>query len=276
MPLHDVFSEMLSPRNVRTVFQPIVELRGETAVLYSVECLTRTPSDVPSVSPQDLFEHARKVGGEGLLDRSCLQAALNAASQLGGDFRVSVNVHASTLAADLALPGFIADTSDACGIALSRVTLEIVEHSPPHGVKAFRTALAKLRALGVLVAIDDIGLGYSNFRMIVDAQADYFKIDRYFVSGIARDPYRFAVLESVARLAAQVDARVIAEGIETAAELGFVLAAGIDLVQGYYFSEPLAPERLRDHPLFKASACTHELSWPVARGAECEADGCCI
>ena len=253
MPLHEVFSEMLLPRNVRTVFQPIVHLQGDKTRLHSVECLSRTPTEVVNVSPQDLFDHARQVGAEGLLDRSCMLAALRASSRLSGDFRVSVNVHASTLAADSDFPSFIADASDACGISLSRLTVEIVEHSPPHGVKAFRTALAKLRALGMLVAIDDIGLGYSNFRMIVDAQADYFKIDRYFVTGIERDPYRFAVLESVAKLAAKVDARVIAEGIETASELACVLEAGIDLVQGFYFSEPLPAERLQSHPLFKES-----------------------
>jgi EAL domain-containing protein (putative c-di-GMP-specific phosphodiesterase class I) len=253
MPLHEVFSEMLVPRNVRTVFQPIVDIRGGGARLHSVECLTRTPAEVSNVSPQDLFDHARQVGAEGLLDRSCMFAALCAAASLAGDFRVSVNVHASTLAADSEFPSFIAEASETSGIALSRLTIEIVEHSPPHGVKAFRTALAKLRELGMLVAIDDIGLGYSNFRMIVDAQADYFKIDRYFVSGIERDPYRFAVLESVAKLAGKVDARVIAEGIETATELGFVIEAGIDLVQGFYFSEPLPPEGLRNLTLFQES-----------------------
>ncbi len=254
MALHQVFSEMLIPRNVRTVFQPIVDLRGNKTRLHSVECLSRTPADVANVSPQDLFDHARQVGAEGLLDRSCMLAALRASGKLAGDFRVSVNVHASTLAAESDFPSFIADSSDACGISLSRLTVEIVEHSPPHGVKAFRTALAKLRALGMLVAIDDIGLGYSNFRMIVDAQADYFKIDRYFVTGIERDPYRFAVLESVVKLAAKVDARVIAEGIETASELSCVIEAGIDLVQGFYFSEPLSPEHLQNHPLFKESS----------------------
>ncbi len=253
MPFHEVFSEMLIPRNVRTVFQPIVDVRGGARRLHSVECLTRTPTAVSNVSPQALFDHARQVGAEGLLDRSCMVAALRAAGRLVGDFRVSVNVHASTLAADSDFPSFIAESSDACGISLSRLTIEIVEHSPPHGVKAFRNALAKLRALGLLVAIDDIGLGYSNFRMIVDAQADYFKIDRYFVTGIERDPYRFAVLESVAKLAAKVDARVIAEGIETATELAYVLDAGIDLVQGFYFSEPLSPEDLQAHPMFQES-----------------------
>jgi EAL domain-containing protein (putative c-di-GMP-specific phosphodiesterase class I) len=251
MPLHEVFSEMLIAGNVRTVFQPIVDLRGGFARLHSVECLTRTRSEVPTVSTQDLFDHARQLGAERLLDRSCLLAALNAAGELEGDFRISVNVHASTLAADSDFPSFIAEASDASGVSLARLTIEIVEHSPPQGVKAFRTALAKLRALGMLVAIDDIGLGYSNYRMIVDAQADYFKIDRYFVTGIERDPYRFAVLESVAKLAAQVDARVIAEGIETATELGFVMEAGIDLVQGFHFSEPLSSERLRAYPMFK-------------------------
>jgi EAL domain-containing protein (putative c-di-GMP-specific phosphodiesterase class I) len=125
--------------------------------------------------------------------------------------------------------------------------------------------LAKLRALGVLVAIDDIGLGYSNFRMIVDAQADYFKIDRYFVTGIERDPYRFAVLESVAKLASKVDARVIAEGIETASELGFVIEAGIDLVQGFYFSEPLSPEHLENHAMFKDAQGTRNRPHGLAR-----------
>ena len=86
--------------------------------------------------------------------------------------------------------------------------------------------------------LDDIGLGQSNYLMMLECKPDYFKIDRHFVTECHRDFHRRAVLRSIAALALQFGSQVIAEGVETMADLETVNATGISLVQGWLFGRP--------------------------------------
>ena len=118
-------------------------------------------------------------------------------------------------------------------IAPARLVVEIVEHTPFWNESIFAGSLAELRRAGVRIALDDIGVKHSNFRMALDCRPDYFKIDRYLVEGCRDDSSRRAVLESIAGLARKVGARVVAEGVSNPADLGAVTDLGIDLVQGH-------------------------------------------
>jgi EAL domain-containing protein (putative c-di-GMP-specific phosphodiesterase class I) len=89
------------------------------------------------------------------------------------------------------------------------------------------------------LALDDIGLGHSNYKMILDCRPDYFKIDRYFVQGAGSDFYRQAVLKSVSELARPFGARVVVEGVENEEDLVAARAAGATLFQGFAFSRAL-------------------------------------
>jgi len=114
-----------------------------------------------------------------------------------------------------------------------RLVVEIVEHAPVWDVEAFRNVLGGLRAIGARVALDDVGLGHSNYLMILECRPDYFKIDRHFVHGAHADFYRQAVLRSVAQVAVPFGAQVVAEGVEAPEDLAAVRAAGIALAQGW-------------------------------------------
>jgi EAL domain-containing protein (putative c-di-GMP-specific phosphodiesterase class I) len=245
---------VLAPRGLSVVYQPIMEVKGDVALLHGVECLTRGPVGTHVESPTILFEYVRRRGEEVTVDRACLTAALENASILPGLPRLSLNVHASTLSRDEDFPAFLADAAESVGVARGRLTVEIVENAPPHDGPAFSRSLRSLRASGMLIALDDVGLGHSNYKMIVDVQPDYFKIDRYFVRAVHDDSYRMAVLESVARLAERVGARVVAEGVETEAELASVVGLGIDLVQGFLFAPPLSPEGAARHEIFQGDS----------------------
>ncbi|HSG05095.1 MAG TPA: EAL domain-containing protein, partial [Nitrospiria bacterium] len=93
-------------------------------------------------------------------------------------------------------------------------------------------------------ALDDIGAGDSNFKMILDLRPDYYKVDRYFVAGASRDPYRLAILASIADLSRKLGGVVIAEGVEHVDDLEACRASGINLVQGYLLSPPLTGKGL--------------------------------
>ena len=122
--------------------------------------------------------------------------------------------------------------------APSHVVVEVVEHALAWNPRDYAQAVDELRDLGVSIALDDIGVGLSNYRMMLDTRPNYLKIDRYVVTGCDADPRRSAILESIWSLAERLGAMVIAEGVETAAELAQVQAVGIRLVQGFLLSKP--------------------------------------
>ena len=127
---------------------------------------------------------------------------------------MSLNVHASTLEQDRLLPVWLAEQAREYGFPCNRLIIEIVEHAPPWSGPSFLLSLDRLRGLGVRIALDDVGLGQSNFRMILDCQPDLLKIDRHFVSGAHADPHR-GRCRSIADLACRLGGRAVAEEWKT-------------------------------------------------------------
>jgi EAL domain-containing protein (putative c-di-GMP-specific phosphodiesterase class I) len=184
-----------------------------------------------------LFDYARRKNREVDVDRACIATILEAAPGLPAGASLGINVHASTIA-EGSFPAFVAQSVGEAGLPAERVVIEVVEHTRPRDNAAFQEALQELRRLGVRIAVDDVGLGEANLLMILSCRPDYLKIDRYFVHDARTDFYRQVVLTSIAQLARPFGARVIAEGVETEADLQAVRTVGIDLVQGFLFGEP--------------------------------------
>jgi EAL domain-containing protein (putative c-di-GMP-specific phosphodiesterase class I) len=233
-----LIDRILGPGGLTVRFQPIVRVENGRSRVHGFEGLVRGPAG-STVEPADvLFDYVRRKREEVAVDRACIAAILAAARGLADDVRLSVNVHALTLARDSSFVDFILRHLETHAIEPARLTVEIVEHAHQWAGPALMEALRRMRALGVRVALDDVGQGQSNFRMIVDCQPDYLKLDAYFVRGVQHDPFRQAVLQSVAVLAARLGGEALAEGIEEKAEFETALALGISLFQGFYFATP--------------------------------------
>jgi EAL domain-containing protein (putative c-di-GMP-specific phosphodiesterase class I) len=230
---------LVEPGRLSVVFQPIFEVAGSNPHLYGLECLIRGPRGTNAERPAVLFEYVRRKRAEALIDRACIAAALTEAARIETRPRLSLNVHASTLGRDTGFPAYLLDLAAVARIDARRLVVEIVEHSPPLDVPSFRGALAALREAGVAIALDDVGLGQSNYKMILDVRPDIYKLDRYLVAGAWNDPYRQVILDSLARMVRRLEARAVAEGVETQQELVAVEATGIDLIQGFLFARPL-------------------------------------
>lgn len=244
--MRDLLDAILEPGGLTVHFQPIIELRGTARRVHGLECLIRGPKGTNLENAEVLFDYVRRKREESLVDRACVRAALEASRRVPGPAKLSLNVHASTLGRDHEFLVYLGDVADVNAISLADVTVEIVEHAPPWDGRSFLGALEGLRRIGVRIGLDDVGLGQSNYRMILDCRPDYFKVDRYFALGCAKDPYRQAVLESIHELARRFGARVVAEGVEAAEDLAAIRAIGIDLVQGYMFSPPAPLEALME------------------------------
>ena len=131
-----------------------------------------------------------------------------------------------------------------------RIVIELTEHLPMFDFSSVRTALTSYRSLGCQVAIDDLGEGFASFRMWSELRPQYVKADMHFVQGIDHDPLKLQFLKSIQQIAQTSGSMIIAEGIETAAELEVVRDLGIPYGQGYFIARPAAqPPRQAPDPV---------------------------
>lgn len=235
---------LLSPGALTVYYQPIVRLGNDGFRLHALECLTRGPEQTNAARADVMFDYVRFKRMESMVDRACVASALAATTGLPSAPHITLNVHATTIGRDAGFADFLAATAAAHGIALGRVTMEIVEHSYYADGPAFGEALKAIRALGPRIALDDVGLGHSNYRRMLDAEPDYLKIDRYLVRGAHYDLHRRAVVDSIAQLALRLGARAIAEGVETPDDLYSLKDSGIDLAQGHMLGRPMTADQL--------------------------------
>jgi EAL domain-containing protein (putative c-di-GMP-specific phosphodiesterase class I) len=238
-----VLEQLLAPGALHPLFQPIVDI-GRGSTLHALEVLMRGPQGTHFEHAGVLFEYVRRRHEEARVDRACFAAALEAAATLPGRPRISINVHASTLVKDKGFLPFLQEEAESAGVSPSRLIVELLEHTPFWDVRPLLQALSELRRLGVELALDDVGVGQSNYRMMVECRPHYFKLDRYFMVGAAQDGRRQAVIASLARLARTFEARAVAEGVETEGDLRLVSELGVDLVQGHFLARPLPAAEL--------------------------------
>jgi len=241
---HRALEQILAPGGITPVYQPIYELRERETKLWGFECLSRGPARTNFEAAPVLFDYVRLKREEAVVDRACVVAALLGASSIPSNSHLGVNVHASTLARDRGFVEFLLATAERAGIDRQRIAVEIVEHAPPWDDTAFAAVLSQLRSEGIRIALDDVGLGQSNFKMILDVCPDYLKLDRYFVEGCTEDMNRQAMIEMLAQLASRFGARVIAEGVQNIAIVDMLRSFGVELMQGFLFSRPLALDEL--------------------------------
>ena len=133
---------------------------------------------------------------------------------------------------------------DRTGFAADRLTLEITEQSLIGDFEACALALQALADDGVQVALDDFGTGFSNFRTLKALPLDTLKLDRSLVRDIAHDPRDSAIVAAMIAMARALDMKVIAEGIESEAQLLLLAQQGCDLFQGFLRSGPVSSDEI--------------------------------
>jgi EAL domain-containing protein (putative c-di-GMP-specific phosphodiesterase class I) len=247
------------------VFQPIFEI-GEVRNMVAVEALTRGPAGTQFENAAVFFDYLRQTKQEIRADRRCVETAIRTFARADDAPAISINIHPTTLERDCGFPEFLAATFARERVDPRRVILEIVEESRYWSTQALVAAVRELRAEGVRIALDDVGVGRCNYRTVIDVAPDFLKVDRYFVHGSASDARRRAVLDSVRRLGDDIGAQVIAEGIELEDELRVVQDLGIPYAQGFLFSRPrpLAdvleqPHEKPDEPTLPIHEATKEI-----------------
>lgn len=234
------------PNALSVRFQPIFQVASDMNRIDSLEGLIRGPRDTHFERADILFDYVRRKHAEAAVDRCCISTICREVVSLPPDFRINLNVHASTLGKNSEFVDFFRRQARLLSLPLDRFTLEIVEHSPSHNVPGLIASLTALRDLGVRIALDDVGLGNSNYRMILDCHPDYFKLDACFVQGVSYDPDRQAVVKSIMCLAEEMKALVVAEGAHATEDFSMLAQMGIKLFQANVLCPPMQlPELIK-------------------------------
>lgn len=244
----------LASREVRVAYQPIVSLRD--GALAHVEALVRwrhpTLGDIP---PERLVGIAEETGATDLLGRYVLHCATQTiaawnkthASRL--PLSVAVNIAPQQLVRGQLL-GDVFDALQTSGLDGSLLVLELVESAVIDSSPDVLLLLGRLQRLGVRLAMDDYGTGYSSLTNLIRLPLDILKIDRSFVSRLG-DEHEDVMVAAVSAIGRVRDLTTVAEGVETAEELAHVIRLDVDLAQGYLFAKALELQEL-DELIFQA------------------------
>jgi EAL domain-containing protein (putative c-di-GMP-specific phosphodiesterase class I) len=212
-------------------FQPIVGWRERR--IFGYEALLR--SDEPSMrNPAHMLDAAERLERLHELGRTIrAKIAVAAEAPESAQVKLFVNLHS----ADLNDDELYAPDSPLSKIA-GRVVLEMTERASLQGVKNVAECVAKLKALGFQVAIDDLGAGYAGLTSFTQLEPEVAKLDMSLVRGIDSDSRRQSIVRSIKSLCDELGMMVIAEGVETPSERDMLVALGCDLLQGYLFARP--------------------------------------
>jgi diguanylate cyclase (GGDEF)-like protein len=228
--------EILQQRKLTALFQPIIDLSSGEFLGY--EGLIRGPANCPLHSPANLFSTALQQGLSLELEMLCRQTVLETFARLNLPGSLFLNVSPETLTHPSFKNGQTLEFMTELGISPERVIIEITENQPTYDFVAMRGALLHYRSMGFKIAIDDLGEGFSSLRLWSELRPEFIKIDMHFVQGVDKDPIKLQFLKSIQQIALSCGTNVIAEGVETEAELQVIKDIGIALGQGYFIARP--------------------------------------
>lgn len=237
----NVFSQLtriIQDRLLSARFQPIVQMKDGEILGY--EGLIRGPSDSPLHSPLNLFQAADEHGLRVTIEHLCRRIVLEQFKALHLPGKLFLNVSPECLLKRDARHGETLDYIHEIGIAPERVIIELTEYQPTHDYSLLYEAVRHYRAMGFEIAIDDLGEGFSSLRLWSELQPEFVKIDMHFIQGIDKDAVKRQFVRSIQSIAEKSGSRVVAEGIETQAELTTLLDLGVACGQGYHIAKPHA------------------------------------
>ncbi len=231
---------------LRVYYQPKLDCRN--GQLLGVEALLRWHNGSGEAqSPAAIIPVAEETGlivpvGAWVLREACLQSQ-RWQEQGYAPLRVAVNLSVRQFDHD-DLVEMVERVLAETGLAPQYLELEITESLLLHNDSTNLAALQRLHGRGVHIALDDFGTGYSSLSYLQRFPIDTLKIDRSFVCGLPDNPDDVAIASAIIGMAHSLNMLVIAEGVETAAQLEFLRERGCDQIQGYYLGRPMSPEAL--------------------------------
>jgi diguanylate cyclase (GGDEF)-like protein len=244
----------LQENQLRLVYQPIIDL--ESSRVEGLEALLRWQHpELGNIPPGDFIPVAAESGqmgelGEWVLARACREfSELQRLPNLADTRFVAINVSRQNLG-DRRLPDKVLGALESASLDPAALHLEITESELTSNLESTQVTVRTLRALGVGLAIDDFGVGYSSLASLHDFPVDVLKLDRAFIAtdvDTRKGRGLMAVAQATLNLARNMGLRVVAEGVETPAQLALLHSLHCELAQGFLLGWPVAPQALQDY-----------------------------
>ena len=225
-------------------FQPIFDLPSDAPAAFEALARWNSPS-LGRVPPDRFIRIAEKSGLIHRLTRTLLARALEEAKTWPAHVGLSFNLSMRDLTSREAMLSLVARIVSS-GFPPSRLTLEITESAFMRDYEAASESLELLKRLGVKISLDDFGTGYSSLSYVHQLPLDKIKIDRSFVRALASNHPTRDVIRTILSLCDNLHLDCVAEGMETTDEVETLRDLGCRTMQGFYFSRPVAPEKIAD------------------------------
>lgn len=254
--------EIIREDRIVTHYQPLVSIRrGE---VFGVEALSRAVGgNGHLIPPFKLFDMAKTEEEKLELDRACRKAAIENFKPLymkDRSLMLSINVNASVISHScLGSQNLLRQVKDS-GISPNNVIIEILE-SHAEDLDALIAFVIHYRKNGFVIALDDVGVGFSNLDRIPLLTPDILKLDRSLCSRVDRHFHKLEVNKAIVKMAGRIGAIVLAEGVERTEEVLALLDIGVDAFQGFHFAKPapMAEEMNRANAHIEQAAAVYKL-----------------
>jgi len=219
---------VIDENGLHMVFQPVVELRSGRIV--AVEALARILTR-PRRSPEFWFAQAREAGVGVELELAAVSRAIASLPRIPPGARLSVNLSPEAIL-DRNLAWLLEE------VPPTRLIVEVTEQTDVVDPRTLAQELEPLRTRGLMLAVDDVGAGFSSLGRVVELRPDFLKLDLSLINGIERDPVRRSLVRNLVAFAQSTECETIAEGIESDAQVEALLDLGVELGQGFRLGRP--------------------------------------
>lgn len=232
----DELENIIRNRELSPVFQPIADL--DRAELIGFEALIRGPADSALHSPVMLFETADRCNLLSELEYACIEVICAQFQRLALPGKLFLNISPISLVEKKYRQDMCSRLLRQHDLSPERIVIELSEAYPLDDYTHIRSATQDYRELGFEIAVDDLGAGYAGLRAWAELRPNYVKIDRHFIENIDGDDVKREFVRSIQEIGNNLGCKVVAEGIETQAELHTLQAIGIRIGQGYLLGRP--------------------------------------
>ncbi len=233
------FFDIIENSSLTAHFQPIIDIK--TNKIFAYEALTR--GVLPNgelMYPDVLFKKSTRNDMNFTLDRMCRETALKTTAVK----KINAKVFINFIPTSIYDPEFCLTSTVRWAKQLDfnpkNIVFEVVETQNVKDKEHLKTILNYYRKEGFLIALDDVGEGYSSLNMIIDIKPDIIKVDRNIISNIDTDEMKQSIYKALKNICTDNNIKLLAEGVETPYELEKVKEIGVDYAQGYYFAKPSA------------------------------------
>jgi len=240
--LEAALKDAIEKGELEVYYQPIVDLK--TKKISCCEALLRWHHpELGMISPGVFIPLAESTGLISPISHWVLYEACAAAAQWPEDVSIAVNMSPALLK-DLHLSHMILSALYRSGLAARRLELEITESVLLEENAQSNSLIREFQRIGLKLSIDDFGTGYSSLTYLKKYRFDKIKIDTSFIADVTKSREARAIIHALVGLAAELDMEIVAEGIETETQLGYVTGAGCTAAQGFFLGRPMQKEEI--------------------------------